>query len=92
MFPLLRHLLTILALAAICVAHSTGSGSSELDRRIERQVRDYAGLAPNAVITLGGRQPSRFAGYDELLCTSADRYPEFAREYLAWNARFPDIT
>jgi len=65
-FPLFRHLPTILALVAICVAQSTGSGSSELDRRIERQVRDYAGLAPSAVITLGTRHTSQFAGYEEL--------------------------
>jgi protein-disulfide isomerase len=45
------------------------SGSSELDRRIERQVRAYTGVPPDARITEGARTASKFPGYENLPVT-----------------------
>jgi len=55
----------ILATSLSIVAQQTLS-STEINRRIERQVRAYAEAPMDAKITLGTRSPSNFAGYDKL--------------------------
>ena len=40
--------------------------TTEINRRIERQVRAYAEAPPDAKITLGDRSASNFAGYDNM--------------------------
>lgn len=44
---------------------------SELDRRIERQVRVYTEAPPDARVTLGARTSSKWPGYDNLPVTIA---------------------
>src|ERR1700693_3406830 len=46
-----------------------GPGRSDLDRRIERQVRAYAGVPPDAKLTVGDRTSSTFNGYDSVTVT-----------------------
>jgi protein-disulfide isomerase len=59
-----------LMLAAMpMAAQATGSEQSELNRRIERQVRAYAEAPPDAQLTLGSRTSSGFTGYDNLPVT-----------------------
>jgi protein-disulfide isomerase len=45
------------------------SEQSELNRRIERQVRAYAEAPPDSQLTLGNPVPSAFTGYDTLPVT-----------------------
>ncbi|HWZ45366.1 MAG TPA: thioredoxin domain-containing protein [Candidatus Saccharimonadales bacterium] len=47
-------------------AQQPGAAESDLDRRIERQVRAYAEAPPDAKVLLGVRTPSNFPGYDNL--------------------------
>jgi protein-disulfide isomerase len=56
-----------LMLAASCVAQTLSR--QEVDKRIEHQVRSYAGAKATARITLGDRKPSDLAGYDLLPVT-----------------------
>ncbi|HEX7286301.1 MAG TPA: thioredoxin domain-containing protein [Candidatus Angelobacter sp.] len=42
---------------------------TNLDRRIERQVRAYTGVPPDAQVTLGKRAASQWPGYDKLPVT-----------------------
>lgn len=46
--------------------HAQKTASSDLNQRIERQVRAYTEAPPNAQVTLGARTPSNFTGYDNL--------------------------
>ena len=48
------------------VGQQPGPGRSDLDRRIERQVRAYAGVPPDAKVTVGERTASTFNGYDSV--------------------------
>lgn len=50
-------------------AQANSSAQTELNRRIERQVRAYAEAPPDAQLTLGNRTPSSFNGYDNLPVT-----------------------
>jgi protein-disulfide isomerase len=50
-------------------AQQPSSANSDLDRRIERQVRAYTDAPPDAKITIGTRTPSAFSGYENLPVT-----------------------
>ncbi len=52
------------ALPLLCQQPSVSE--SDLNRRIERQVRAYAEVPPDSRILLGARTPSSFSGYDNL--------------------------
>jgi len=53
----------------ICTAFIQQTATSDLDQRIERQVRAYTEAPPTAQITIGARTPSNFTGYDNLPVT-----------------------
>ena len=50
-------------------AQQTSPVPSDLQRRIERQVRAYTEAPPDATISPGARTPSNFTGYDNLTVT-----------------------
>jgi protein-disulfide isomerase len=58
-----------LLLLAIPLFGQTTAQPTNLDRRIERQVRAYTGVPPDAQITLGKRTASQWPGYDKLPVT-----------------------
>lgn len=58
--------LALLFLGGTLVAQQTAPSASDLNRRIQRQVRAYTEAPPDASITLGTRSPSQFNGYDNL--------------------------
>ncbi len=60
----LPALFLFLALPLLCQQPSVSE--SDLNRRIERQVRAYAEVPPDSRILLGARTPSSFSGYDNL--------------------------
>ena len=61
-------LLTVTAIMFVApiMAQTNSPAQSELNRRIERQVRAYAEAPPDAHLRLGNRTPSSFNGYDNL--------------------------
>ena len=58
--------LFLFLLSATLIAQQAAPAASELDRRIERQVRAYTEVPVDAHIALGVRSPSKFNGYDNL--------------------------
>ncbi|HET9180782.1 MAG TPA: thioredoxin domain-containing protein [Candidatus Angelobacter sp.] len=58
--------LSLFLLTATLIAQQAAPTASELDRRIERQVRAYTEVPVDAQISLGARSPSKFNGYDTL--------------------------
>jgi protein-disulfide isomerase len=63
----LRAMYLGVVLAAVCAAQTIPR--SEVDQRIEHQVRSYAGAKATAKITLGERKQSEFAGFEVLPVT-----------------------
>jgi|GEM_PF-656833 protein-disulfide isomerase len=63
------NVLCLLLLVMPLVAQPGGSGQTEMNRRIERQVRAYAEAPPDAQVLIGNRTPSGFTGYDNLPVT-----------------------
>src|SRR4051794_4474613 len=62
-----KALLFLLVTASAALAQNTSQ--TDLNKRIERQVRVYTEAPPNANVTIGTRSPSDFAGYDNLPVT-----------------------
>jgi protein-disulfide isomerase len=62
-----KAILFFLVIAPAALAQNTSQ--SDLNKRIERQVRVYTEAPPNAQVTIGTRTPSDFAGYDNLPVT-----------------------
>src|SRR5690242_1195975 len=61
--------LSFVFLSAILMAQQFAPLTPELQRRIERQVRAYTEVPPDARISLGSRSASNFTGYDNLPVT-----------------------
>jgi protein-disulfide isomerase len=59
-------LLSLLLLAGTVVAQQAAPMNAELQQRIERQVRAYTEVPPEAHISFGPRSPGKFPGYDNL--------------------------
>jgi protein-disulfide isomerase len=57
---------SVLLLILSAYAQPSSPSNSDLDRRIERQVRAYTEAPPDARISIGARAPSGFAGYEKL--------------------------
>ncbi len=55
--------------ALICLGCSAQSGSPEISRRIERQVRSYYSIPPDVKITVSPRKASEFPNYDAVTVT-----------------------
>ncbi len=66
----LTHALLLLFLA-LPLPQQNAQPQSDLDRRIERQVRAYTEAPPDARITLGARTTGNWPGYDNLPVTIA---------------------
>jgi protein-disulfide isomerase len=60
------RILSLLLLAGTVMAQQATPMNSELQRRIERQVRAYTEALPQAQISLGALSASKFSGYDNL--------------------------
>ena len=56
----------LILLVSLSLVAQQSLPANELNRRIERQVRAYADVPPEAKITLGARTASSFTGYDNL--------------------------
>lgn len=59
----------IIHLFFTCTAFIQQTATTDLNQRIERQVRAYTEAPPTAQITIGARTPSNFTGYDNLPVT-----------------------
>jgi protein-disulfide isomerase len=57
---------SLFVLAVICLGCSAQSAPSELDQRIERQVRSRYSLPASVKVTIGPLRPSEFPNYDAL--------------------------
>jgi protein-disulfide isomerase len=51
------------------LAQQPSTSQTDIDRRIERQVRVYSEVPPDARVTIGGRIASAFTGYDTVPVT-----------------------
>ena len=60
------RILSLLLLAGTLIAQQAAPLNAELERRIERQVRAYTEVPPQAQISFGARTPAKFPGYDNL--------------------------
>lgn len=60
------RIFSFLLLAGTVIAQQAAPMNSELQRRIERQVRAYTEAPPQAQISFGARSASKFTGYDNL--------------------------
>lgn len=56
-------------LLLVCLGCSAQSVPSDVNMRIDRQVRSYYNVPPDVKILVGQRKPSDFAGYDSLTVT-----------------------
>jgi protein-disulfide isomerase len=59
----------LLLLPSASPARAQNAPLTDLNQRIERQVRAYTEAPPNAQVTIGARTPSNFAGYENLPVT-----------------------
>ncbi len=59
----------VLLFGLVCLGCSAQSGSSDVNLRIERQVRSYYSVPSDITITVGPRKPSEFPNYDALTVT-----------------------
>ncbi|MBZ5506443.1 MAG: DsbA family protein [Acidobacteriia bacterium] len=66
---LVSKLLIAFLAAAPLAAQQPGLSRADLDQRIERQVRTYSGVPPDAKVTIGDRTPGSFNGYDNVPVT-----------------------
>ncbi len=63
-----RLFLCLMLLAVGCRAQGPATGSTGLDRSIEKQFRSTFNLPPYVEVTVGERKPSEeFAGYDKVV-------------------------
>src|SRR5215468_12168899 len=60
------HVTCFVLFTSLAFAAQQAIPTSDLNRRIERQIRAYAEAPPDAKITLGTRTASSFAGYENL--------------------------
>ena len=60
---------SVLLFGLICLGCSAQSGSSDVNLRIERQVRSYYSVPSDITIMVGPRKPSEFPNYDALTVT-----------------------
>lgn len=58
-----------LLLLLVCLGCSAQSAPSDVNMRIDQQVRSYYNVPPHVKILVGQRKPSEFAGYDSLTVT-----------------------
>jgi len=65
----LRLFIVVLAAAAFAAAQPVVAGRAQIDQRIERQVRAYSEVQPDARVTVGDRIASSFNGYDNVAVT-----------------------
>jgi protein-disulfide isomerase len=67
----LSHVFSLLPLLFLALPSYSQNAprNNDLDRRIERQVRAYSEVPPDAKITLGARTPASWAGYENLPVT-----------------------
>lgn len=63
-----KLLIAFLAVTPLA-AQQPGLSRTDLDQRIERQVRAYSGVPPDAKVSVGDRTPSSFTGYDNVPVT-----------------------
>jgi protein-disulfide isomerase len=59
-------MLTALLILLSAKALPQAPKATDLNQRIERQVRAYTEVPPNAQVTIGARTPSNFTGYENL--------------------------
>jgi protein-disulfide isomerase len=60
---------SFLVLALICLGCAAQSVSTEINQRIDREVRHYYNLPPSVNLTIGPLHPSEFPGYDAVTIT-----------------------
>jgi protein-disulfide isomerase len=60
---------SFLVLALVCLGCAAQSVSTELNQRIDRQVRHYYNLPPSVNLVIGSLRPSEFPGYDAVTIT-----------------------
>lgn len=69
---MLKRAMTLVALLCLgCSAQS--DATAEVNRRIERQVRNSAELSPSAQLKVGERKPSEFGGWDQVTVEVVDQ-------------------
>src|SRR6202521_4967046 len=70
---------SFLVLALICLGCAAQSVSTELNQRIDRQVRHYYNLPPSVNLVIGSLRPSEFPGYDSVTITiqSGDKKQDY---------------
>jgi protein-disulfide isomerase len=59
----------IVLLILVCLGCSAQSAPSDIDLKIEQQVRSYYSVPPDVKVTIGSRKPSEFPNYDSLTVT-----------------------
>src|SRR5882724_6462290 len=70
------------AFLLICLGCSAQSGSPDLNRKIERQVRSFYSLPPNVKVVVGPTKPSEVPNYDALSITLEGNYKKSTYDLL----------
>lgn len=65
-----------------CLGCSAQNPTADLNKRIERQVRSHYGVPDHVVITVEGRKPSEFPGYDQVQVVFTEGKGRVANEFL----------
>jgi len=73
---------SVLVLLLICLGCSAQSAPSEVDLRIERQVRSFYEVPPDVKIVIGPRKASEFPGYDAVSITFSDNGKQKTYDFL----------
>src|SRR5258706_7733427 len=77
-----REMVVVAVLCLGCSAQNNNSRTAEVNKRIERQLRNSAEMSPAAEITVGERKASEFGGWDEVTATVSDQGAQKAYTFL----------
>jgi protein-disulfide isomerase len=80
---MLKRAMVLVALLCLgCSAQNNNSSTAEVNKRIERQLRNSAEMSPAAEIAVGERTASEFGGWDEVTATVSDQGAQKAYTFL----------
>src|SRR5947209_12743459 len=77
-----RAMVLVAVLCLGCSAQNNNGSTAEVNKRIERQLRNSAEMSPAAEITVSDRKASEFGGWDEVTATVNDQGAQKAYTFL----------
>ena len=77
-----RAMLLVAVLCLGCAAQNSGNSTAEVNKRIERQVRNSAEMSAAAEVAVGERKASDFGGWDEVTVVVLDQGEQKSYTFL----------